>query len=73
MKYEVRVDDVGTVYDGKSVNRAIEIFCRYRDLSMLGVGKAAGRSVAMIEDGTTIRAYVGSKSRRSNNSSRPIA
>jgi hypothetical protein len=50
--WQVVVGNVGTVYEGTEAAQASGAFWDYRDLSVRGVGRAAGESVTMIRDGS---------------------
>lgn len=69
MKFEVIVGNVGTVYSGGEMKKALEAFGEYRKQSQSDYGRAAGEDVTMLGtvNGKTIvqKEYVGSISRGS--------
>jgi len=62
-RYEVVVGNVGTVYDGSSLDATLKVFKEYQDQSKSGVGRAAGEDVTVLKNGTVRWDYDG-KSRR---------
>ena len=57
--YQVVVGNVGTVYDGDSYNDAMHAYGDYRQQSMDGIGRAAGESVTLFNDGEIEKEYEG--------------
>ena len=52
----VTVDNLGTVYEGKSKSKALKTFRWYRKVSLFGQGRIGGQPVHLIDDdGTVLR------------------
>lgn len=57
--YEVRVGNIGRVYEGDSLLEANKAWGEYRRQSEENYGRAAGESVTMYRDGEPMREYFG--------------
>lgn len=58
-EYEVIVGNIGCVYRGADRSDAFNHYNAYVDLSVDGVGRAAGEPVTLMEDGEPIKEYAG--------------
>ena len=59
-RFQVVVGNIGTVYDGESLQRALDLFFAYKDASMFGQGRALGESVTMFDSGEPTEEHHGS-------------
>lgn len=59
MKYQVIVGNIGQVVDTDSQSEALRTFDAYVELSKLDMGRAAGESVTMLEDGQPVCDFLG--------------
>ncbi len=58
MAYELLVGNLGIVYEGDNLDRAIELFQAYAERSLLGSGRGAGEPVVlMTSDGHVLHEY----------------
>jgi len=62
--YEVVVGNVGTVYRGRSIKKALKVFAQYVDVAKLGApdghtGRASGEDVTLFRDGDVFREHIG--------------
>ncbi len=51
MSYQVIVGNIGTVYDGPELKKAIASFKRYMELSTIGGGRGGHEPVTLMKDG----------------------
>jgi len=58
--YEVIVGNIGSIYCGTNGWKALQLFNRYKKLSRMQYGRAAGENVAVMKDGDVYYEYVGS-------------
>ncbi len=58
-QYQIIVGNVGIVYYGISHREALTTFEDYVDLSVRGIGRAAGEGVCMMRDGQITREHRG--------------
>lgn len=66
--YEVVVGNVGTVYRGRSLKKAMKVFADYVEASKRGApdgsaGRASGEDVTLLRDGEPHKEHVGFLSR----------
>lgn len=56
-KYQVIVGNIGTVYDGGDLNKAMENYKSYVAMSKLPAGRASGEDVTLMDNGEPTREY----------------
>lgn len=59
MKYQVIVGNIGTVYDGDDPVAAMNNFETYKHRSDENLGRAAGETVTLMEDGEIKVEHIG--------------
>ena len=57
--FEVLVGNIGRVYHGGLHRDALDVFTTYKKQSKQNIGRAAGESVTLMEDGEPILEHVG--------------
>lgn len=55
--YQVVVDNVGVVHEGKNPVRAVQAYSEYVSLSKCGTGRAGGENVTILKGETIYREF----------------